>query len=75
VPTSLTSGTHRVLGDHTSAATATHRGTQISAETATEPLLPAPPDDITTPRPRWLLPAILTLAVILVIMLIVAGQS
>ncbi|HJW44062.1 MAG TPA: protein kinase [Geothrix sp.] len=75
VPTSLTSGTHRVLGDHTSAATATHRGTQTSTETAAEPLLPAPPESIATPRPRWLLPAILALAVILVIMLIVAGQS
>ncbi|MBP1773247.1 MAG: serine/threonine protein kinase [Holophagaceae bacterium] len=75
VPTSLTSGTHRVLGDHTSAATATHRGSQSSTETTTEPLLPAPPESIVTPRPRWLLPAILTLAVILVIMLIVAGQS
>jgi hypothetical protein len=38
------------------------------------PLVPTP-DVIIPERPRWLLPVILTLAVILVIMLAVAGWS
>jgi serine/threonine protein kinase len=80
VPTSQTgtfsSGTHRTLTDPTGSFTATHRGATSGMETATEAPLPPPVTMEAAPaRPRWLLPAILTLAVILVIMLIVAGRS
>jgi serine/threonine protein kinase len=74
LPASLTSGTHRVPGDLTG-TTAAHRNSLSRAETVVEsPLVPAP-DVIIPERPRWLLPVILTLAVILVIMLAVAGWS
>lgn len=80
VPSSQTgafsSGTHRTLGEHTGSFTATHRGSTSGLETALEAPLPPPvPMEAAPARPRWLLPAILTLAVILVIMLIVAGRS
>ena len=75
VPTSLTSGTHRVIGDFTGTLTATHRGTSSHQETAVESPLAPVPEMIASFRPRWLLPVILTLAVILVIMLVVAGWS
>jgi serine/threonine protein kinase len=76
VPASLTSGTHRIAGDLTGAGTAAHRGSTASQlDTAMDlPLAPLP-DGMNPSRPRWLLPLILILAVILVIMLAVAGWS
>ena len=74
-PTRLTSGMHRVVGDVTGVRTATHRGSGSHQETAMEPTLTAMPGDLAPTRPRWLLPVILTLAVTLIIMLIVAGWS
>jgi len=77
VPASLTSGIHRIPGDFTGtgAATAAQHATLSRSETALGPPLVPVPDEIEPPRPRWLLPVILTLAVILVIMLAVAGWS
>ena len=75
-PSSLTSGTHRMLSERTSVETASqHHGSmagleatsEASGQLVSEPAVPA--------RPRWLLPVILTLAVILVIMLVMAGWS
>ncbi|MBK9796628.1 MAG: protein kinase [Holophagaceae bacterium] len=75
-PASLTSGVHRIpSGDFTSSATASSHATSSKLETSTgTPLVPVP-EDLATARPRWLLPVILALAVILVIMLAVAGWS
>lgn len=79
VPTSqtgtFTSGTYRTLGESSGSLTALQRGTRSGLETTLESPLPPEPTDEPPVRPRWLLPAILTLAVILVIMLIVAGRS
>jgi len=79
VPTSqtgtFTSGTYRTLGESSGSLTALQRGTTSGLETTLESPLPPEPTDEPPVRPRWLLPAILTLAVILVIMLIVAGRS
>ncbi|MDR3683964.1 MAG: serine/threonine-protein kinase, partial [Geothrix sp.] len=81
LPTSLTSGTHRVLGG---LAGASHpHGSFSQQETVLRPApeeVPAEvpeeiPEGAAPPRPRWLLPVILALAVILVIMLAVAGWS
>jgi serine/threonine protein kinase/CheY-like chemotaxis protein len=69
------SGENRVLTDETSALTAAQRGPSSRDETAiASPLDPTLEEEKPT-RPRWLLPAILTLAVILIIMLIVATWS
>jgi len=75
-PASLTSGVHRIpSGDFTSSATASSHATSSKLETSTgEPLVPVP-ENLATARPPWLLPVILALAVILVIMLAVAGWS
>ena len=74
MPTSLTSGTHRVSGDRFTSVTAVQHAPASQLETSAVPaeLTPGRPE---TSRPKWLLPVILTLAVILVIMLIVAGWS
>ncbi len=74
-PTSLTSGTHRVLGERTGTVTASHHGTMSGQETVAPSPLIQEPELIQPTRPRWLLPVILTLAVILVIMLVMAGWS
>ncbi|NWJ42281.1 MAG: protein kinase [Geothrix sp.] len=75
-PSSLTSGTHRVLSERTSVETASHHhGSMSGLETSAESPRPQAPAMTPPPRPRWLLPVILTLAVILVIMLIMAGWS
>ncbi len=75
-PASLTSGVHRIpSGDFGSSATASSHGTSSKLETSTgAPLVPVP-EDPPPARPPWLLPVILALAVILVIMLAVAGWS
>ena len=76
VPTSLTSGIHRVLGDPPGSLTATHhRGTNSNLVTSMDSAPMAEPEEEQPTRPRWLLPVILTLAVILVIMLVVAAWS
>ncbi len=75
LPTSLTSGTHRNLADQTGTTSPAHRANLSQVETGLEPLLPPALDEEPPTRPRWLLPVILTLAVILVIMLAVAGWS
>jgi len=76
VPTSLTSGIHRVLGDPPGSLTATHhRGTSSNLVTSMDSAPMAEPEEEQPTRPRWLLPVILTLAVILVIMLVVAAWS
>ncbi len=75
VPASFTSGTHRVAGDLTGTGTASRSGSSARLDMAVE-LPPVPvADEIEPSRPPWLLPVILTLAVILVIMLAVAGWS
>lgn len=75
-PTSLTSGTHRVLSERTSMETASHHhGSMSGLETSMEASLPEAPRTASPARPRWLLPVILAMAVILVIMLVVAGWS
>jgi len=74
LPTNLTSGTHRSLPDLSGSVTATYRGTTSDLETGME--LPQVPEPEAMPgRPRWLLPVILALAVILVMMLVVAAWS
>ncbi len=81
IPTNLTSGTHRmpgdlrVAGDLTDTTASAHRGSSSHLETGVG--LPLPPESMAASagRPGWLLPVILTLAVILVIMLVVAGWS
>jgi len=75
-PTSLTSGTHRVLNERTAMETASHHhGSMSGVETAAVASLPQVAGEAAPARPRWLLPVILTLAVILVIMLVMAGWS
>ena len=75
-PTSLTSGTHRVLGERASVETASHHHGSLSGlETSAEAPRPEVSGISAPARPRWLLPVILTLAVILVIMLVMAGWS
>ena len=71
----LTSGTHRVTGDAPGSLTATHRGTTSNLETALDSARTVAPREPASTRPRWLLPVILALAVILVIMLVVAAWS
>jgi len=74
-PVSLTSGTHRVNRDLTNTETAFHRRSTSGMETGVgSPLRPVP-EEIRATRPRWLLPVILAMAVILIIMLAVAGWS
>jgi serine/threonine protein kinase len=75
IPASLTSGVHRIPGDFTSTATALRHEPYSREYTATGPPLAPVPDEPETSRPRWLLPVILTLAVILIIMLAVAVWS
>jgi len=74
---SRTSGSHRTLGD--SAGPASQHTPFSQLETILRPVpeeLPEESAGAATPlRPRWLLPVILTLAVILVIMLAVAAWS
>jgi serine/threonine protein kinase len=77
-PSSLTSGAYRVT-DPTTAAhsrSASPRA-DLTVNAAPEPLPKAPAMhmEMASQRPKWLLPVILALAVILVIMLIVAGWS
>jgi serine/threonine protein kinase/CheY-like chemotaxis protein len=77
VPASHTSGVHRRLGEFLGPAT--HSGEFALQETALRPVPEEVPQEFLEsaepPRPRWLLPVILALAVILVIMLAVAGRS
>jgi len=77
VPTSHTSGIHRKLGDFV--GTTTHSGEFALQETVPRSVPEEVPEEIPEvmepPRPRWLLPVILSLAVILVIMLAVAARS
>ena len=81
IPTNLTSSNHRmpgdlrVAGDLTGTTASAHRGSSSHLETGVG--LPLPPESMANHpgRPGWLLPVILTLAVILVIMLVVAGWS
>jgi serine/threonine protein kinase/CheY-like chemotaxis protein len=77
VPASHTSGIHRRLGEFLGPAT--HSGEFALQETAMRPVpedVPQEsPESMEPLRPRWLLPVILALAVILVIMLAVAGRS
>jgi hypothetical protein len=77
VPASHTSGVHRRLGEFLGPAT--QSGEFALQETVMRPVpegLPQEtPENGASLRPRWLLPVILTLAVILVIMLAVAGRS
>jgi serine/threonine protein kinase/CheY-like chemotaxis protein len=75
IPASLTSGTHRVAGDLTGTTASAHRLNLSHAETGMDPLLPPEPMAVPSSRPGWLLPVILALAVILVIMLAMAGRS
>ena len=70
----LSSGAHRIPGGLSGTAT-THQGFSPLAEAAEQPLPEAAPEAVPFERPRWLLPMILALAVILVIMLAVAGWS
>jgi len=75
-PSSLTSGTHRVLSERTNVETASHHhGSMSGLETSAEAHLPMVSGIAAPARPRWLLPVILTMAVILVIMLVMAGWS
>ncbi len=76
VPTNLTSGSQRPVGDLTAplpARLATPLRT-LPTEKPLQPLEPVLPPAVPA-RPRWLLPVILGLAVILVIMLAVARWS
>ena len=73
-PASLTSGAHRQIRDLTG-TTSVHRDSSAWAEATVEPSPMQPPEVPAPVRPRWLLPVILTLAVILVIMLAIAGWS
>lgn len=73
-PGSLTSGAYRVTGDHTSATATAHRFGTTQTGAGLEPALPPPPSGQVA-RPRWLLPVILGLAVLLVVMLLVARWS
>ncbi len=75
IPVSLTSGTHRALGDFSGATTAIYQGSISQSETPVESLPAQVPAVVKPARPGWLLPVILVLAVILIIMLIVAGGS
>jgi CheY-like chemotaxis protein len=75
VPASFTSGAYRVSGDFTGATTASHQGSTSFLETPVETPAARVPGEAESSRPRWLLPVILTLAVILVIMLAVAVWS
>ncbi len=74
VPTSLTSGANRQMGDLTVALPARPAPPPRVASTEEMPSSPVPAEAPPL-RPRWLLPVILTLAVILVIMLAVAHGS
>jgi serine/threonine protein kinase/CheY-like chemotaxis protein len=73
-PASLTSGAHRLVGDQT-VSTAAPRSAISWVEPEVEPPVAPSPEVIVRARPRWLFPVIITLAVILVIMLAVAGWS
>jgi CheY-like chemotaxis protein len=75
IPVSLTSGTHRVRGDHSGATTAARPGPLSFEGTPVEGPADQVPAEVPSRRPSWLLPAILALAVILIIMLIVAAWS
>jgi serine/threonine protein kinase/CheY-like chemotaxis protein len=77
VPTGHTSGIYRTLGGLV--GTNPHPRELALQETVLRPVPEKTPEEIPEEveslRPRWLLPVILTLAVILVIMLAVAGWS
>ncbi|HEX7552815.1 MAG TPA: protein kinase [Geothrix sp.] len=74
VPTSLTSGSDRPLGELTVALPARPAAPSRAVSREESPLEPMPA--VAAPlRPRWLLPVILALAVMLVIMLAVARWS
>ncbi len=75
IPANLASGTHRVVGDFTGNTTAPPQRSISHLETPVEPSADQVPAEVKPSRPRWLLPVILSLAVILIIMLIVAGWS
>ncbi|BDU69925.1 hypothetical protein GETHOR_20260 [Geothrix oryzae] len=76
VPTSLTSGAYRSMGDHTG-TTAPYGRAPVTASEASpqEPAADLPEPPKTVVRPRWLLPLILGLAVLLVVMLAIARWS
>jgi len=75
-PSSLTSGTHRVLNERIAMETASHHhGSLAGVETAAAPPLTQAAGGVAPTRPRWLLPVILTMAVILIIMLVMAAWS
>jgi serine/threonine protein kinase/CheY-like chemotaxis protein len=74
-PANLSSGTHRLPSDFTGTATALRHDTSSRDHTATKPSSAPVPARHRPSRPRWLLPLILTLAVILVIVLAVAVWS
>ena len=71
VPAGLTNGIHRVVSEFKGTTTASRQGSSSYPETPGARI----PAEVGPSRPRWLLPVILALAVILVIMLVVAGWS
>jgi len=74
-PTGFTSGTHRNLGLQIDTAVRKVPLPSEVSESAPEPLETIEPIQEAPPRPRWLLPAILGLAAILVALLAMARWS
>ncbi len=74
-PASAISGTHRVVGESKGTTAASPPGSIWHLETPMKPPAAQVLAEVEPSRPRWLLPVILVLAVILVIMLIVVGWS
>ena len=75
VPAGLTNGIHRVASVFKGTTAAFRQGSSSYLETPVEPPGVQIPAEVRPSRPRWLLPVILALAMILVIMLVVAGWS
>jgi serine/threonine protein kinase/CheY-like chemotaxis protein len=75
LPSSLSSDRYRAVGDFSGSTVAARQGSLSFQETAVEAPVDQVPVMAPVARPNWLLPVILALAVILVIMLIVAGWS
>ncbi|HEY3270752.1 MAG TPA: protein kinase [Geothrix sp.] len=74
-PAGFTSGTHRNLGLQTETAVRKAPMPSEVSESTPEPLEAIDPIEEAPPRPRWLLPAILGLAAILVALLAIARWS
>ena len=75
MPTSPTGSAYRVTGDRTGPVTSTARLSGTAMEMPSEPEEDLQPPVGATPRPRWLLPLILGLAILLVALLAIARWS